>query len=189
MTDFEIFGLCRQLSAGRQNERSIVREPSSNRCGIIRPRTLSLALVLTLLVGAISPISAADTAGWVENWSLPQFSKEGFRTTTARGTRARADPRQHQIEVIDLNLTIFTGDAVPQVETILLSPAATFLPNQKIARGDQSVRFMSYDPLRGGEVKIQASGTRWLYRHEEKKISLDGDVRVVFSAELKNILQ
>lgn len=99
---------------------------------------------------------------------------------TARGSEATLIT-SHEIQVIDLNLTIFSGDAATRVDTILLSPAATFLPDAKIARGEKSVRYI-------GE-NIEASGTRWVYRHDAKKISLDGDVRVTFSAELKNLLQ
>jgi hypothetical protein len=143
-------------------------------------RGLTLALLFTLS-GAALCLSAADIVGWVENWSSAQFSKEGFRTMTARGTRALLDPIHHKYEVIDLNLTMFSGDPVTRVDTILLSPAATFLPGERIARGEKSVRYIG--------DKIEASGTRWVYRHDEKKISLDGDVRVIFSAELKNLLK
>ena len=122
---------------------------------------------------------AADITAPAKNWVLPMFTKEGFRSMTARGTEARLVTANH-FEVVDLNLTLFSSDAVTRVETILLSPAATFLPNEKIARGEKSVRFIGDD--------IEASGTRWVYRHEEKKISLEGDVRVIFSAELKNLL-
>ena len=86
-----------------------------------------------------------------------------------------------RFDVVDLNLTLFSGDAASRVETILLSPAATFLPDDKVAQGEKSVRFI------GDE--IEASGTRWVYRHGEKKISLDGSVHVTFNAELKNLLQ
>ena len=99
---------------------------------------------------------------------------------TARGSEARAVDA-HRFDVVDLNLTLFSGDAASRVETILLSPAASFLPDAKIAKGDKSVRFI------GDEV--EATGTHWIYRHEEKKISLDGAVRVIFHAELKNLLQ
>jgi hypothetical protein len=154
----------------------------SQRRPLARERFRLGALAAALAFGgAALSVSAADLAGWLENWSLPQFSNEGYRTMTARGTRARIDPVQHQYDVVDLNLTLFSGDAATRVETILLSPAATFLPNEKIARGEKSVRYIG--------DKIEASGTRWVYRHEEEKISLDGDVRVTFSAELKNLLQ
>lgn len=115
-----------------------------------------------------------------QNWVLPLFTKEGFRAMTARGTQARLISA-HEFEIIDLNLTTFTGDAKMGVESILLSPDATFLPDQKTARGEKSVRYIGDN--------IEASGTRWVYHHAEKKISLDGDVRVTFAAELKNILQ
>ena len=99
---------------------------------------------------------------------------------TARGTEARLVDSK-RFDVVDINLTLFSGDAASRVDTILLSPAATFLPEDKIARGDKSVRFI-------GE-EIEASGVKWVYRHAENKISLDGSVHVTFSAELKNLLQ
>jgi len=99
---------------------------------------------------------------------------------TARGTEARAIGSK-RLDVVNLNLTLFSGDAAARVETILLSPAATFLPDDKIAHGEKSVRFI-------GE-QLEASGTKWVYRHAENKISLDGNVHVRFNAELKNLLQ
>lgn len=138
-----------------------------------------LTLALASFVLAQTALSA-DAMAPAQNWVLPLFTKEGFRSMTARGTQARLISA-HEFEIIDLNLTMFTGDAKMQVESILLSPDATFLPDQKIARGEKSVRYI-------GE-NIEASGMRWVYRHADKKISLDGDVRVTFAAELKNILQ
>ena len=88
---------------------------------------------------------------------------------------------EHQFAVVNLNLTFFSGDAATTVETIILSPAATFLPEAKLAHGEESVRFIRDD--------VEASGTRWVYNHGEIKISLDGDVRVTFRAELKDILK
>lgn len=140
-----------------------------------------LTFALIVAVTGTSPITfAANITAPAKNWVLPLFSKEGHRSMTARGSEARLIDDNH-FEVVDLNLTLFTGDEVAQVDTILLSPAATFLPADKIAHGEKSVRFI------GDE--IEASGTRWVYRHAEKKISLDGNVRVTFRAELKNLLQ
>lgn len=121
---------------------------------------------------------AADIVAPAKNWVLPIFTKEGFHLMTARGSRAQAAGKG-QFDVVDLNLTLFTSDAAANVDTILLSPAATFLPEPMIARGEQSVRFIRDD--------LEASGRRWLYLHREKKISLDGDVHVTFHAELKEL--
>ena len=140
-----------------------------------------VSIALALLVACSAPVAfAANITAPAKNWVLPLFSKEGHRSMTARGSEARLVDDNH-FEVVDLNLTLFSGDEVAQVDTILLSPAATFLPDQKIAHGEKSVRFIGDD--------IEASGTRWVYRRAEKKISLDGNVRVIFRAELKNLLQ
>lgn len=137
------------------------------------------AAILIALVGACFAAGGEITAPAL-NWVLPVFTKEGFRSMTARGAEARVTG-DHQFEVIDLNLTMFSGDAAARVENIILSPAATFLSQARIARGDKYVRFI------GDEV--EATGMHWVYLRNEKKISLDGAVRVTFNAELKNLLK
>jgi|SRR6266542_3160269 len=122
----------------------------------------------------------ADVTSPALNWVLPLFTKEGFRSMTARGSEARVTG-DHQFEVIDMNLTLFSGDPTMRVENIILSPAATFLSQEQIARGDKFVRFIGDD--------IEATGKRWIYLQKEKKISLDGEVRVTLGAELKNLLK
>ena len=64
---------------------------------------------------------------------------------------------------------------------MILSPAATFLPEAKLAHGEHSVRFI--------RDEVEAAGTRWTYDHAHQKISLDGDVRVTFHAELTALLK
>jgi len=158
------------------------QNPSGSVCGRITSgwRMLALAFGACLLGCTIPATIAADITAPAMNWALPFFTKEGHHAMTARGSEMRYINANH-VEVIDLNLTVFSGDAAAKVETILLSPAATFLPNDRIARGEKSVRFIGDD--------IEASGRQWTYWQQEKKISLQGDVRVTFRAELKNILQ
>lgn len=136
------------------------------------------AIILPLLFATAG--SAADKSAPAKNWVFPMFSKEGFRSMTARGSEARVTG-EHQFEVVDLNLTLFSGDAAAKVENIVLSPAATFQSDKKIAHGEKSVRFIGDD--------IEATGTRWVYYQTQKKISLDGAVRVTFQAELKDLLK
>jgi hypothetical protein len=123
---------------------------------------------------------ATDFNAPAKNWIFPVFSKEGYRTMTARGTEARVSA-EHQFDVVDLNLTLFSGDAAAKVENIILSPAATFQSDKKIAHGEKTVRSIG--------DQVEATGTRWMYWQTEKKISLDGDVKVVFQAELKDLLK
>lgn len=137
-------------------------------------------LVAAILVSWAGLAHAAEITAPALNWVLPVFTKEGYHSMTARGSEARITG-DHQFEVTDLNLTLFSGDATNRVENIILSPAATFLSQTRVAHGEKLVRFIGDD--------IEASGTRWVYLHDQKKISLDGAVRVTFRAELKNLLK
>jgi len=143
-----------------------------------------------LMADAPSPATKEEITAPAYNWSLRSFTKEGFPQMFSGGTEARRIDA-HRLDVVDLNLRVFSGDASARVEAILLSPAATFLPDAKIARGDKSVRFISFYASSGprpGE-QVEASGIHWIYQHDQKKISLDGSVHVTFDAELKNLLQ
>jgi lipopolysaccharide export system protein LptC len=144
---------------------------------LLRSRALA---GLALLGGFVSLAAAVELTAPVRNWVMPVFSKEGARQLTARGTEARVLPNR-QFEVIDLNLTFFNGEADPKVETVILSPKAIFQPDDNLAHGDQSVRFI--------RDEVEASGTRWTYDHAHKKISLDGDVHVTFHAEFQDLLK
>ena len=115
-----------------------------------------------------------------KNWSATLFTKQNFHSMTLRGSEARFGEGSG-INVVDLNLTIFAGDATNRVETILLSTAAIFQPKENTASGDKGVRLIRDD--------LEASGTRWTYDHAQKKVSLHDHVRIVFNAELKSILK
>jgi hypothetical protein len=114
------------------------------------------------------------------NWVLPIFTdKEGYRSMTLRGSEVR--PSGRSIAVTDLSITIFSGDATSQVDSMLLSPAAVFLPKENRAGGDKAVRFIRDD--------IEVTGVGWTYDHAAKKVSLQQNVRVTFRAQLNDILK
>lgn len=138
----------------------------------------ALASLFALALPAAAVAAPIDAPAY--NWALPLFTKEGFRTTLAHGAKASATGPD-RYEVADLNLTFFSGDAATRVETVILSPAATFQPDAQLAHGENSVRFI--------RDEVEASGTRWTYDHARKRISLDGDVRVTFTAELSALLK
>ncbi|HVW19996.1 MAG TPA: hypothetical protein VG838_12545 [Opitutaceae bacterium] len=142
---------------------------------------LALGLIPWALFAATPAApTATGTLGAVNQSTLPVFTKEGYRSLLVRASEMRFIS-QDRVDTTGLNLSVFTGDATERIETILLSPEATFLRNENVARGEKSVRFIRDD--------FEASGTRWVYNHGEKRISLDGNVRVVFHAELKDILK
>lgn len=137
---------------------------------------LAVAAIVVPLRAAEPPPGAP-----AKNWVLPLFTdKEGFRSMTLRGSEARA-VGSDRVEVVDLSITVFSGDATAHVDTMLLSPQASFFQADKQARGGQSVRVIRDD--------LEAVGTRWVYDHGQKRVSLDGGVRIVFQAELKDLLK
>ena len=136
---------------------------------------LSGLLVTATLVGAAEPALAPAS-----NWEMTMFTRESFHSMTLRGSRATF-PSAHQVDVADLNLTVFAGDATNRVETIILSTTATFFPQDSLARGTDGVRLIRDD--------LEATGRQWIYLHAQKKVSLQDHVRIVFHAEIKNLLK
>jgi hypothetical protein len=137
-------------------------------------------LLVGLALAAPVPAAESPTLAPAKNWVLPLFTPEGHRSMLARGSEARFSG-VHQIDVTNLNLVIFQADGSGTIETIILSPAATFLPDANIARGEQSMRLIRDD--------LEATGTRWIYDHANKKVSLDGRVQIVINAQLKDLLK
>lgn len=115
-----------------------------------------------------------------QNWVLPIFTdKEGYRSMTLRGTEVR--PRGKDIEVTDLSITVFSGDASARVDSILLSPSAVFHPKENRASGEKAVRFIRDD--------FEVTGVGWTYDHAARKVSLQSNVRVTFRTPLNDILK
>jgi hypothetical protein len=114
------------------------------------------------------------------NWALPLFTKEGFRQMTLRGDEVRP-VTSDRIDIVGMNFTVFSGGAEAKVDSILLSPKATFLINEKIARGDESVRLVRDD--------VEVTGIGWTYYYNEKKVLLNRNAHVVFHAALPDVLK
>ena len=102
-----------------------------------------LLLVLPICVSAQSSLDVKSSAP-VKNFRLPTFNKEGMRTTFLRAGEA-VIVSNTRIDVKDMNLTMFTNDDSGRIESVLLSPSATFLTEQQIVSGKESVRFIRDD--------------------------------------------
>jgi hypothetical protein len=142
-------------------------------------RRLGLLASLFLPFPLTSGGEAVATAPAV-NWVLPLFTdKEGFRSMTLRGSEVR--PVGRTIVVTDLSITIFSGTATSEVDSMLLSPSAVFSPKENRAGGDKAVRFIRDD--------IEVTGVGWTYEHTSKKVTIQQNVRVTFRAQLNDILK
>ena len=136
------------------------------------------SIPLFLAVGGFA--ASVETNAPVKNFSLPTFTKDDYRSVLLRGNEALFVSAQ-QINVSGMQLTLFTGDATNRVETVIVSPEARFFPERNVAEGERGVRVLRDD--------VEMFGTRWTYDHGERKVVLDGNVRVIFHAQLKDMLK
>lgn len=146
----------------------------------MRAAPKALVLAAALAAAPLSPSKEITFETPARNWALPLFSKEGYHTLTLRG--ASATPvGTDRIDVSDINITVFSGDAEAKVETVVLSPAATFLLTDRFARGATDVRLIRDD--------LEVSGSGWSYDFKAKKVSIARNTRVVFYSALPDILK
>ena len=143
---------------------------------------------LLVLLTAVVAAAAASAAGTqisadkpVINFRLPNFTPEGYRAWLVRGSEAFYNPKNNQINIKELTLTVFSGKADDKVTTLILSPAATVLPTESVVTGDSTIRVINDD--------FEATGTGWRYAHKENKTTIQKKVRVTFQAEIKNFLK
>ena len=144
-------------------------------------RSASLWLGLLALFAALPAIAQSSSEATGKNFALPGFTKEGYHRFQLRGTAARYIEGEKAYHVTDMNLTLFTGDAANRVDTVVLSPLATFLPTSHLARGDGLVRLIRDD--------MEVTGEQWTYDHSQKKVSLQKNTRIVFRAQLPDLLR
>ena len=114
------------------------------------------------------------------NYTLSLFSDQGYHSMHVRG--ASADLRNpKQVGLTDLNLTVFSGDASRKVDTVILSPQAVLQPDSEMISGPARVRLIRDD--------LEITGEDWRYEHAAKRILIQRNARIVFQAELTDLLK
>jgi len=134
-----------------------------------------------------APAPAAPAGGNVisepmQNWVLPLFSATGFRSMTLRGNEAQVISK-NRIDVKEINITVFSGDAATKITTSVLSTEASYFPAQNLAEGPSHVHIIHY--IDGTD----ASGDNWTYDFKREKVSIRHDVRVEFQQALNDPLK
>jgi len=133
-----------------------------------------------LLAGAIATADEIQVAPPARNWALPLFTKEGYRQMTLRGDEVRPVSND-QVDISGMTVTVFSGDARAKVDSFLSSPEATFMINEKIARGPGAVRLVRDD--------VEVTGNGWTYYYEQRKVLIARDAHVVFHAAMPDLLK
>jgi hypothetical protein len=156
-----------------------------------RARSLSFVLpraalgilgALTLILSSARAQSSIIANAPVKNFRLPSFNDQGQRTRFLRGSEARYIS-QTQIDITDLNFAQFPGDGSTDATNLLLASSATVSMSEKdryILSGKESVRLIAKN--------AEATGEDWTYDYTGQRLILNKNVRVVFDAQLKGIL-
>jgi lipopolysaccharide export system protein LptC len=149
---------------------------------ILRPASLLCALAALLAAGALPAQSDTQVAtnAPILNFRLPTFTPDGHRQWLIRGSKVVFQSKS-EIDVSELALTIFSGDAQDRIETMMLSPVARVSTADQTAAGPDTIRVISDN--------FEATGLGWRYDHREKKVSLSRRVRVTIRSELKDLLK
>ncbi|HEX2852521.1 MAG TPA: hypothetical protein VHO24_04725 [Opitutaceae bacterium] len=154
---------------------------------IKRPVTLCVFLLLSSAL-ALAQKTIGSSGAPAENWEMKIFTKEGYRSMILRGTEVRV-AGANRYDVVDLSITNFSGDQASRVDSILLSPAASFFAKENRAQGDKSVRLIRDD--------MEIAGEQWTFHHfpptatngAHQKVSIQRNTRVVFHAALPDLLR
>jgi hypothetical protein len=147
-------------------------------------RLAGLATVLPLLHAQDKPAPAIIQLAPLKNWALQLRTDEGYPSMTLRGTEVHPLSVAH-IDIVDLNLTVFSGTPAAEVDSSILSPAASYFPRQQLVTGVGAVRLIDY---RKG---LEVTGRQWTYSYAggDKRISIARDVRLVIHTPLSEMFK
>lgn len=145
---------------------------------VLKNRCWAAAALLGFI--PVAPAQEVAVAPPARNWTLPLFTREGYRQMTLKGDEVRPVSAD-RIDIVGMNVTVFSGGPEARVDSVLLSPEATFLINEKVARGDKTVRLIRDD--------VDVTGEGWSYSYNEKKVLISRHAHVVFHSALPDILK
>jgi hypothetical protein len=145
-----------------------------------------LVVIFITLLAFAAPASAQNVAPKVKpsapikELRLPTFDKDGKRAAFMHAREALY-VTSTQIDVKDMQFTLFTKDGTGAFDSLLLAPSATFLTDKQIVSGKESVRVV--------RINVEVTGEQWSYNHPEKRVLIGNNARVIFQDELKDIIK
>lgn len=142
-----------------------------------KTRLAAVAMLASILAAGAQEVAVAPPA---RNWTLPLFTKEGYRQITLKGDEVRP-VSSDRIDIMGMNFTVFSGQADAKVDSVLLSPEATFMLDEKVAHGAKQVRLIRDD--------LEVTGEGWTYSYNEKKVLISKHAHVVFHSALPDMLK
>lgn len=129
---------------------------------------------------AITRAEKIRAAAPIKNFRLPTFTVEGFREFMLRAGEAIL-PTPGQINVREMELTLFTRTAEEQIDAMLAAPSASFFPKDQVARGDESMRLERTD--------LTVTGASWTYDHKAQKLTITRDAHIILRAPIGDVIK
>lgn len=107
----------------------------------------------------------------VKNFQLPMFGENGYRTWELSGDEGKylsAD----KIEVKQMRMKVFSGDAASVIENRIESPLATLFVSKNIAIGQ--------GPIRISASNYRIDGERWFWDGKTRSVVVSQKASVIF---------
>lgn len=142
---------------------------------------LPLILVGLALASSVysTPPSQMVSSAPVREFSLPRFGKDGYKIWNLKGSEGYYI-NEERIDVVNMILCIFSGDARGEVETCIESPQASIFIKQNQARSDETLQI--------NNLSYHIEGEKWIWDGNQKKIVVQQNVHVTFNQELRDSL-
>lgn len=121
-------------------------------------------------------------------WVLPVFTPEGYRSLILKGDEVRLR-RNDQVDLQDVDITLFSGDSRDIPTTFIASPEASYFRDQNLAAGPTLVRVLRFTD------DSELTGADWTYQFSKgthggrEKLIIRRDARVVLQQQLHDFLQ
>ena len=147
------------------------------------------ALVLLAIFGFMSPQSPVGLPvlearlvpdAPILDFKLPMFGPNGYKVWELRGREGHYI-NEEQIDVLDMSLRLYSGEADLKIHTTIESPAATMLVNRNRAEGQSEIK------ITGDQFQIR--GENWRWHGDTHTVTVDKNVRVIFQQRLAGILK
>ena len=126
---------------------------------------------------ADSPIHAGMS---VIRFELPLFNEAGHRSWNLRGEKG-IYVSSTEIRIEEMRVSQYSGDEENRRIAILSSPEAVFHFDTTTANGPGELRIKTHS--------FEVSGSDWIWRGEQKQITLNRDVKVVLFEGIGDILK
>lgn len=128
-----------------------------------------LSVILLLLPLALNAQMVPQQP--VKNFQLPMFGENGYRTWELSGDEGKylsAD----KIEVKQMRMKVFSGDAASVIENRIESPLATLFVSKNIAIGQ--------GPIRISASNYRIDGERWFWDGKTRSVVVSQKASVIF---------